>query len=46
MLDEVAIYNKVLSLAEVQAIYALGHPPNLTELATGPNSVLYDKMGD
>jgi len=45
-MTEVSVYNKVLSLAEVQAMYNAGVPPDLTRLPSAPNLVGYWKMGE
>jgi hypothetical protein len=44
--DQVSVYNKVLSLAEVQEIYNGGKPNNLTYLSSAPNLLYWWFMGD
>ena len=45
-LDEVAIYDKELSQAEVTAIYNSGEAPDLSLLSSAPNLVAWWRMGD
>lgn len=45
-MDELSIYNKNLSLAEVQEIYNLGNPLDLNALTTSGNLVSWWRMGD
>ena len=45
-LDDFAMYNKALTLAEVQAIYNSGSPTDCTLLPTEPNLVGYWGMGE
>ena len=45
-LSNVAVYNAVLTLAQVQAIYNAGAPPDLLNLATAANLVYWNRMGD
>jgi hypothetical protein len=46
LLDDVAFYDKVLSPAEVTAIFGTGEPNNLSLLASWGNNVGWWKMGD
>ena len=45
-LSNVAVYNAVLTLAQAQAIYNAGAPPDLLNLATAANLVYWNRMGD
>jgi len=45
-LDEIAIYNRVLSLAEAQAIFNAGVPLDLSSLPSGPDLLGWWRMGD
>ncbi len=45
-IDETSVYNKELSLPEVEAIYNSGIPTNLKNLSSASNMVAYWRCGD
>ncbi len=45
-IDEASIYNKELSLSEVEAIYNSGIPTNIKNLSSASNMVAYWRCGD